>query len=157
MKEKNLPIVLFVCMGMLLALMYGVFELGGFEMRRCEKVFCIILIISIVAFACFEIWTSKSPEIFIKGRKMVFCGDSCNSLYIADKDNCVVPKGTESVIVIGNFCLRDVHFENIEDVKKIYFYNKKHRVDADLFNSIKKKIVIIDKTEKIVIEFYSKN
>lgn len=38
MKPEKLFLVLFICMGVLLAMLYGRFELGGWEMERCQKI-----------------------------------------------------------------------------------------------------------------------
>ncbi|MDE5898941.1 MAG: hypothetical protein K2H09_06735 [Treponemataceae bacterium] len=162
MKPEKLFTVLFVCMGVLLAVLYGAFELGGWEMGMCEKVFKIIAIglvvvavIIVAVFACIAIATSKQSEITIKNGKIVFNGESCCSLYIANEDDCSIPKATEAVIVTGNFCLCGHHFEDIKNVKKIYFCNKHHRMEAEMFNSLKKKVVIVDTDNgNVVLEFH---
>lgn len=161
MKPEKLFLMFFVCMGVLLAMLYGVFELGGWEMERCDKVFKIIsiglvtgAIIIVAVFACIAIWTSKQSEIIIKNGKIVLNGNSCNSLYIANNDDCRIPSKTEIVVITSDFCLTERHFEDIENIKKVYLCNKHHRINAELFDSIKRKIVIIDSNRNIVLEFH---
>lgn len=155
MKPEKLFTVFFVCMGVLLAMMYGAFELGGREMGRWEKGILIGMIIIVAVFACLAIGISKQSEIIIKNGKIVFNGESCCSLYIANEDDCSIPKATEAVIVTGNFCLCEHHFEDIKNVKRIYFCNKHHRMEAELFNSLKKKVVIVDTSNgNVILEFH---
>lgn len=164
MKPEKLFLMLFVCMGILLAMMYGVFELGGWEMGTCEKVFKIIsiglvvlAIIIVAVFACIAIGTSKQSEITIKNGKIALNGNSCNSLYIANDDDCRIPSRTEIVVITGNFCVTERHFENIKNIKKIYFCNNHHRIDADFFKSLEKKIEMVDinaNNGNVVLEFH---
>lgn len=158
MKPEKLFTVFFICMGVLLAMMYGVFELGGWEMGRWEKVFKIIsigMIIIVAVFACLAIGISKQSEIIIKNGKIVFNGESCCSLYVANEDDCCIPEAAETVVVTGNFCLCEHHFEDIKNVKRIYFCNKHHRMEAELFNSLKKKVVIVDTSNgNVILEFH---
>lgn len=162
MKPEKLFTVFFVCMGVLLAILYGVFELGGWEMGRWEKVFKIIsiglvvvAIIIVAVFACIAIGTSKQSEIIIKNGKIVFNGESCCSLYVANEDDCCIPEAAETVVVTGNFCLCKHHFEDIKNVKRIYFCNKHHRMEAELFNSLKNKVVIVDTSNgNVILEFH---
>lgn len=48
MKGKECLILTFFCMCFALAVMYGFFELGGGEMKICNKYFCLISIVLIV-------------------------------------------------------------------------------------------------------------
>ncbi|MDE5776441.1 MAG: hypothetical protein K2H67_06135, partial [Treponemataceae bacterium] len=100
----------------------------------------------------------KQSEIIIKNGKIVLNGNSCNSLYIANDDDCRIPSKTEIVVITGDFCLTERHFEDIENIKKVYFCNKCHRIDADLFNkSLGKKIEVINintKNGSVILEFH---
>lgn len=159
MKKINPFLLLFIFMGFCLAILYGFFELGDFwMMETTEKVLmtifgCLICLITSIT-VCIEIWKSKPYIVAIENSKIILGGKSFSSVCVLADDTGKVPAGMESVVITGNFCLCKKHFTNLNNVKKIYFFNKKHRIDADLFESAKDKIVLRCKNKKLLVEFH---
>lgn len=145
-------------MGFCLAILYGFFELGDFwMMETTEKILmtifgCLIVITAIII--CVEIWKSKPDIVAIENSKIILDGKFFSSVCVLADDTGKVPAGVESIVITGNFCLCKNHFTNLNNVKKIYFFNKKHRIDADLFESAKDKIVLRCKNKKLLVEFH---
>ncbi len=145
-------------MGFCLAILYGFFELGDFwMMETTEKILmtifgCLIVITAIII--CVEIWKSKPDIVAIENSKIILDGKFFSSVCVLADDTGKVPAGVESIVITGNFCLCKNHFTNLNNVKKIYFFNKKHRIDADLFESAKDKIVLRCKKKKLIVEFH---
>ncbi|WP_276780145.1 hypothetical protein [Treponema succinifaciens] len=158
MKKINPFLLLFIFMGFCLAILYGFFELGDFwMMETTEKILmtifgCLIVITAIII--CVEIWKSKPDIVAIENSKIILDGKFFSSVCVLADDTGKVPAGVESIVITGNFCLCKNHFTNLNNVKKIYFFNKKHRIDADLFESAKDKIVLRCKKKKLIVEFH---
>lgn len=146
-------------MGFCLSILYGFFELGDFwMMETTEKVLmtifgCLICLITGIT-VCIEIWKSKPDIVAIENSKIILDDKSFSSVCVLADDTGKVPVGVESVVITGNFCLCKNNFTNLNNVKKIYFFNKKHRIDADLFESAKDKIVLRCKNKKLLVEFH---
>lgn len=69
----------------------------------------------------------------------------------------VFPQKTEIMVIIANFCITERHFENTENINKIYFCNKHHRIYADFFKYHEKKIETIDINigdGNVILEFH---
>ena len=146
-------------MGFLLSVLYGFLELGDFQMiERTEKIFitilCCFVCLFIAIIFCIEIWKSKSDVLAIEKSKIILDGVPFSSVYVLADDACKVPDGIESVVVTGDFCLCENNFNSLNEVKKIYFFNKKHRIDADLFEIARDKIVLRCRKKKIIVEFH---
>lgn len=171
MKEKNLPIVLFVCMGILFVLMYGVFELGGFGMETWEKEFCIAIIIAVAAFTCIAIW--KTP-ISCKSANIYFNETSLPSdvekIFVL-KENLKSETSKEekeidadAIIYLDEECLRS--FSILENLKYIYFACADPKIEKSFYETLVKNNVRIilyngnkleivdDKNKRCSIEFY---
>lgn len=145
-------------MGFCLAILYGFFELGNFCMiGTTEKILMTIAglfacVIGVIF--CIEIWKSEPDIVAIENSKIILDGKFFSSVCVLADDTDKVLAGVESVVITGNFCLCKNHFTNLNNVKKIYFFNKKHRIDADLFESVKDKIVLRCKKKKLIVEFH---
>ena len=77
MKEKSLPIVFFVCMGILLAFLYGIVELGGLGMEIWEKVIVSIIIggsCMYFVLAAFVLLLMVSVSFVLKGKVSILVG-----------------------------------------------------------------------------------
>lgn len=156
MKTKDCLLITFFCMCFSLGVLYGFFELNGVCMMKDGKLLATVILgsfIIICGISICMIWKNKTYDLCIKKDKIVLCGNSFSSIYVAEDDNIEIPEDSEAVVITGNFCLCKSHFENANTsrIKKIYFCNKKHRIDADLFECVKDKIIIMDKG-KIIIE-----
>lgn len=146
-------------MGFCLAILYGFFELGDFcKMETTEKILmtifgCLICLITGII-VCIGIWKSEPNIVAIENSKIILDDKFFSSVCVLADDTGKVPDGVESVVITGNFCLCKNNFRNLNNVKKIYFFNKKHRIDADLFECAKDKIVLRCKNKKLIVEFH---
>ena len=94
MKPEKLFLVLFICMGVLLAMLYGRFELGGWEMERCQKmifgtlvcVFVIIVVgvILIYIYECFQC-DSDVYRIYVSDTGSIETQGDIHSFYVLNE------------------------------------------------------------------------
>lgn len=143
MKPEKLFLVLFICMGVLLTMLYGRFELGGWEMERCQKmifgtlvcVFVIIVVgvILIYIYECFQC-NSNVYRIYVSDTGSIETQGDIHSFYVLkDEKNDIVPKNTEAVIYCGNDILKKKAFEDISSLKCLAFAKNAHKIEKDLY------------------------
>lgn len=151
MKPEKLFIVLFVCMGILLAMLYGIFELGGWEMGTCEKVFKIIsiglvvaAIIIVAVFACIAIGkTSVSKErtpVYFYDKELA---EDANNLFIMRKRGVQIPQEIDTIIYMGDECLEKSDLEKAVSLKYLYFIGNEHKIEKALYTELAKKDINI--------------
>lgn len=144
MKPEKLSTVFFVCMGVLLAMLYGVFELGGWEMGTCEKVISIGIIIIVALFACIAIGkTSVSKEknpVYFYDKELA---EDANNLFIMRKRGVQIPQEIDTIIYMGDECLEKSDLEKAVSLKYLYFIGNEHKIEKALYTELAKKDINI--------------
>lgn len=146
MKPEKLILVLFVCMGILLAMMYGAFEIGGLEMGKCRKIVFGLLVcvfVSIVAFVilvyiyeCF-LCSGNACRIYISDIKTIELEGDLRSFYVLkDEKKDKAPKEMQAVIYCGSDFLKQSHFENTGSLKCLAFAGNSCKIEKDLYTTL---------------------
>ena len=153
MKPEKLILVLFVCMAILLAMMYGAFEIGGLEMGKCEKIVFGLLVcffVLIVAFVMFvyiyECFLCSSNDcrssgndcrIYISDIKAIELEGDLRSFYVfKGEKGAKVPKKTQAVIYCGSDVLKQSHFADKDSLKCLVFAGSSRKIEKDLYTTL---------------------
>lgn len=166
MKPEKLFLVLFVCMGILLAMLYGAFELGGWEMRICEKrcfgaiiiafAFIVAFVILIYICECFKC-SGNSCIIYMPDIDVVELQGDVHSFYVLkDEKNGIVPQNTEAVIYCGSDILKENHFKDIHSLKCLSFAGSSHKIEKKLYKTLIENDVNITVQNKGILQVIGK-
>ena len=144
MKEKRLPIVFFVCMGILLAFLYGIVELGGLGMEIWEKVIVSIIIGGIIAFVGFAIWKTpasrKDANIYFD--ETLLPPDAKNIFVLKENLNSKTTKTSkmakeidaDAVVYLCEGCLEFFDFSTA--LKYIYFACAEPKIEKSFYKKL---------------------
>ena len=146
MKPEKLILILFVCMAILLALMYGVFELGGWEMGKCGKivfgllvcvfVFIVAFVILVYIHECF-LCSGNACRIYISDIKAIELEGDLHSFYVLkDEKKDKAPEKTQAVIYCGSDVLKQSHFENTDSLRYLAFAGSSCKIEKDLYTTL---------------------
>ena len=153
MKPEKLILVLFVCMAILLALMYGAFEIGGLEMGKCGEcllkaivgIFVAITAAVVIIYVCrIDCDNANHNKICLNGNGFLELEGDLHSFYVLkDEKKDKAPKETQAVIYCGSDVLKQSHFENTGSLKCIAFAGNSCKIEKDLYTTfIEKKVNI---------------
>lgn len=153
MKPEKLILVLFVCMGILLALMYGVFEIGGWEMGKCGKyvlktiaiIFALMTVaVIIVCICCIDCDNANHNKIYVNINGFLELEGDLRSFYVLkDGKEDKASKETQAVIYCGSDFLQQGHFDDTGSLKCLVFAGSSCKIEKDLYTTfIEKKVNI---------------
>ena len=153
MKPEKLILVLFVCMAILLALMYGAFEIGGLEMGKCGKWilkavaigFAIMTVaVIIVCICCIDCDNANHNKIYVNINGFLELEGDLRSFYVLkDEKEDKAPEKTQAVIYCGSDVLKQSHFENTGSLKCLAFAGNSCKIEKDLYKTFIEKNVNI--------------
>ena len=146
MKPEKLILILFVCMAILLAMMYGVFELGGWEMEKnCVHLLKIVTgafvaitaIVIIIYICCIDCDNANHNQIHINMNKFIELEGDLHSFYVLkDEKKDKASKEMQAVIYCGSDFLKQSHFENTGSLKCLAFAGNSCKIEKDLYTTL---------------------
>lgn len=146
MKPEKLILVLFVCMGILLAMMYGAFEIGGLEMGKCGKWilkavaigFAVMTVaVIIVCICCIDCDNANHNKICLNGDAFLELEGDLHSFYVLkDEKKDKAPKKTQAVIYCGSDVLKQSHFDDTGSLKCLAFAGNSCKIEKDLYTTL---------------------
>lgn len=143
MKPEKLILILFVCMGILLAMMYGVFEIGGWEMGKCGKwmlkvvVIGFAIITAAVLICCIDCDNANHNKICLNGDGFLELEGDLHSFYVLkDEKKDKAPKEMQAVIYCGSDFLKQSHFDDTGSLKCLAFAGNSCKIEKDLYTTL---------------------
>lgn len=139
MKNKCLLHALFICMGILLAIMYGLFELRGWDMGTRGKwilKIIVILFIAIIAlvliFLVCDLGNGSNGAAHFDENEIA-CEVS-NVFIMRSQDKKVeIPQGVQAIFYMGDDRLVELDEKTLSSLKYVHFLGRRHEISKSLY------------------------
>lgn len=146
MKPEKLILILFVCMAILLAMMYGAFEIGGLEMGKCGECLlkaivgifvAITALVIIIYICCIDCDNANHNKIYVNINGFLELEGDLHSFYVfKDEKKDKAPKETQAVIYCGSDFLKQSHFDDTGSLKCLAFAGNSCKIEKDLYTTL---------------------